>query len=94
MCLCMQYAKWAGKSPHEFFTDAGIKQWFKNHISIMANRVNSINGKVYKHDDAIFAWNLMNEPRCDCNVRSPNHLCDRSCSDQIQVGLPLACSLS
>lgn len=83
--MAVQYTRWAGKSPHEFFTDGSIKQWFKNHIDFMTSRVNSINGKIYKHDDAIFSWNLMNEPRCQCDLGNYNFLCDSSCADNIQV---------
>ncbi|GMH40948.1 hypothetical protein BSKO_08852 [Bryopsis sp. KO-2023] len=78
------YARWAGKTPHDFFVDSGIKQWFKDHITFITNRVNSVNGKVYKDDDAIFAWNLMNEPRCDCDINAMDHHCEPGCADAIQ----------
>ena len=51
-----------------FFTDPGAKKLYKNHLEALANRVNSINGKKYKDDPAIMAWNLINEPRCESPV--------------------------
>lgn len=48
-----------------FFTDPTAKKLYKNHLEALANRVNSINGKKYKDDPTIMAWNLINEPRCE-----------------------------
>lgn len=33
-------------------------------MQAVITRVNSITGKMYKNDATIFAWELMNEPRC------------------------------
>jgi endo-1,4-beta-mannosidase len=46
-----------------FFTDPKAIDAFKNHISFMSNRTNSVNGVKYSDDPTIFSWNLMNEPR-------------------------------
>ncbi|DBB03621.1 TPA: hypothetical protein ACH3X3_010954 [Trebouxia sp. C0006] len=62
-----QYIQWAGAEGHDpFFTDPDVKKLFKNHIDTMVNRRNTINNRLYKDDPTIFAWDLMNEPRCDC----------------------------
>ncbi|KAL3155965.1 hypothetical protein ABBQ32_012960 [Trebouxia sp. C0010 RCD-2024] len=62
-----QYIQWAGAEGDDvFFTDPGTKQLFKDHIDAMVNRRNTINNRLYKDDPTIFAWDLMNEPRCDC----------------------------
>ena len=51
---------------------------------------NTINGRVYKDDPTIFAWDLMNEPRCDCfpdSIPPPPHLvsCRPECATKMQV---------
>jgi mannan endo-1,4-beta-mannosidase len=48
----------------KFFTNAGCKQSYKNYIGHFVKRVNALTGIAYKDDPALFAWELMNEPRC------------------------------
>jgi mannan endo-1,4-beta-mannosidase len=36
---------------------------YRAHITALINRVNSVNGRMYRDDPAIFAWQLANEPR-------------------------------
>ena len=50
---------------NEFYTDADTRQWFKNNISKLLNRVNTFTGRAYKNDPTIFAWELANEPRAE-----------------------------
>ncbi len=51
------FVKLGGSSKHQdFFTSAAIKQLYKQHITFMANRVNSINGRKYSEDPTIMAW--------------------------------------
>lgn len=66
-----QYVKW-GKdaglnltSDDDFFSNPTLKGYYKSHVKAVVNRVNSITGIKYKDDPTIFAWELMNEPRCD-----------------------------
>ncbi|XP_020571575.1 mannan endo-1,4-beta-mannosidase 8-like [Phalaenopsis equestris] len=65
-----QYVKWgraAGlnlTSDDDFFTDPTVKGYYKNHIKTILNRINTISNTPYKEDPTIFAWELMNEPRC------------------------------
>lgn len=80
-----QYAEWAGISSDEFFTDLTIRQWFKDHIKFMTERVNTQNGIVYRDDPTIFAWNIINEPRCNCDVRVQGEQCEPECADEIQA---------
>jgi mannan endo-1,4-beta-mannosidase len=60
-----QYVTWYGLQFHDqFYTDARIRQAFKNWIATLVNRTNSITGVAYRNDPAIFSWELANEPRC------------------------------
>jgi mannan endo-1,4-beta-mannosidase len=47
---------------YDFYTDARMKQLYKDWVNHVLNRVNSITGVRYKDDPTIFAWDLMNEP--------------------------------
>jgi len=60
-----QYVTWYGLQFHDqFYTDTRIKQNFKDWMSTVLNRTNSITGVPYKNDPAVFSWELANEPRC------------------------------
>ncbi|KAG9443266.1 hypothetical protein H6P81_014606 [Aristolochia fimbriata] len=65
-----QYAKW-GKaaglnltSDDDFFSDPTLKSYYKAHVKTVLTRVNTFTNITYKDDPTIFAWELMNEPRC------------------------------
>ncbi|MEO3809857.1 cellulase family glycosylhydrolase [Sphaerisporangium sp. B11E5] len=60
-----QYVRWAGGAYHdEFYTDARIRGWYKDWISHLLNRRNTLTGVLYKDDPTVMAWELGNEPRC------------------------------
>ncbi|XP_027109757.1 mannan endo-1,4-beta-mannosidase 4-like [Coffea arabica] len=69
-----QYVQWARDQGHylnnddDFFTDPIVRGYFKNHIKTVLTRINSITGLAYKDDPTIFAWELMNEPRCQSDL--------------------------
>ena len=48
----------------KFQTSKESQQLYFNHLRNIVGRVNSITGKPYKDDKAIFSWQLGNEPRC------------------------------
>lgn len=48
-----------------FFTDPDARRFYKDHVSFLLGRTNSINGRKYSEDPTILAWNLINEPRCE-----------------------------
>ncbi|CAM8897619.1 unnamed protein product [Rhodiola kirilowii] len=65
-----QYVKW-GKdaglnltSDDDFFSDPTLKGYYKANVQTILNRVNTFTNVTYKDDPTIFAWELMNEPRC------------------------------
>nr|QOL01199.1 putative extracellular protein TR9_011a [Trebouxia lynnae] len=85
-----QYIQWAGAEGHDvFFTDPEVKQLYKDHIDTMVNRRNTINNRLYRDDPTIFAWDLMNEPRCDCfpdfiPVPDSYVSCRPECAEKVQ----------
>ncbi|XP_047336159.1 mannan endo-1,4-beta-mannosidase 2 [Impatiens glandulifera] len=66
-----QYVKWAweegvglSSSNDSFFFDPSIRHYFKNYVKTILTRKNTITGIEYRNDPTIFAWELINEPRC------------------------------
>lgn len=52
-------------TPQAFFDDANCRQMFKDFVDKLTSRVNTVNGRTYRDDDTIFAWELGNELRYD-----------------------------
>ncbi|MGM0505898.1 MAG: cellulase family glycosylhydrolase [Bacteroidota bacterium] len=63
-----QYNTWAGASDPstnmEFFlSNSQTQEWYKDYISMLLNRVNTVTGIAYKDEPTIMAWQIMNEGR-------------------------------
>jgi mannan endo-1,4-beta-mannosidase len=60
-----RYTLWRfGSTDHDqFYIDTGIRGWFQDYITVIVNRINSVNGRIYRDDPTIFAWELANEPQ-------------------------------
>ncbi|KAL8512056.1 hypothetical protein ACS0TY_018496 [Phlomoides rotata] len=66
-----QYVKWAweegvglSSSNDSFFYDPSIRRYFKKYVKTVLTRRNTLTGVEYRDDPTIFAWELINEPRC------------------------------
>lgn len=53
-----------GSADHDkFYTDAVIRGWYRDLLQVLAGRTNTVNGRLYRDDPTIFAWELTNEAR-------------------------------
>lgn len=72
-----QYVRWAQaaganvSSTDSFFSHPTIKRYYKDYVKAILSRKNSFSGIKYSDEPAIFAWELMNEPRCTSNSSAP-----------------------
>ena len=48
----------------QFSTNEKAQELFFNHLKAIVGRTNSLTGKPYCEDPAIFSWQIGNEPRC------------------------------
>ena len=48
----------------KFQTSASSQELFYNHVRAIVGRTNTVTGKPYREDPAIFSWQIGNEPRC------------------------------
>jgi len=56
-----EFSALSGKPQGSFWTDEDVKADFKHLLSFVLNRRNTVNGKFYKNDPAVLAWQLGNE---------------------------------
>ncbi|KAK9811999.1 hypothetical protein WJX73_007485 [Symbiochloris irregularis] len=61
-----RYINWSDTATekNDFYIDWTIRNLYKDHLTVYTSRINSINGKRYSEDPAVYAWDLINEPRC------------------------------
>ncbi len=57
------YADVAAAPQNAFFVSEGAWESYKSLIDTYAGRISTVDGKAWKGNPAIFAWDLMNEPR-------------------------------
>jgi mannan endo-1,4-beta-mannosidase len=59
-----QYVAWCapGAGERAFYENASCKQMYRSYVSYVLNRRNTYNGRLYKDDPTVFAWELANEP--------------------------------
>ena len=64
-----EYVAWSPTAAQhdEFYTDSACRQWYKNHVAAVLGRVNTFNGRTYRQDPTVLAWELANEPRQQSN---------------------------
>jgi mannan endo-1,4-beta-mannosidase len=63
-----QYNAWFGGGFTSFYQNAAAKSGFRNYISDLIGRQNTVSGLYYYEDPAIMAWELANEPRPSYNA--------------------------
>ncbi|GFP96475.1 mannan endo-1 4-beta-mannosidase 6 [Phtheirospermum japonicum] len=73
-----QYVRWAeeagfnlSSSSDSFFSDPIIKGYYKAYVKAVLTRKNYFTGVRYSDEPSIFAWELMNEPRCESISSAP-----------------------
>jgi len=55
------FAGYRGLQHNDFFYDGNLKADFKALINKVLTRVNTVNGRIYKDDPSVLAWQLGNE---------------------------------
>jgi endo-1,4-beta-mannosidase len=89
------YAAWASKEDgivhthDDFFTDPDIRQWWKDYVVHLANRVNTFTGIAYRDEPAVLAWEIGNEFRCP-SCRGTTRLIDtvRELAEFLRTTMP------
>lgn len=47
----------------DFYRNDTIKQWYKDYVRMLLNRVNVYTGRAYREEPTILMWEMANEPR-------------------------------
>jgi mannan endo-1,4-beta-mannosidase len=78
------FVKMGGASKHQdFFSNSNVKALYKQHITFIANRVNSINGRKYADDPTIMAWCvLLRCPEGGTIALSDTRCCGRNLANE------------
>jgi mannan endo-1,4-beta-mannosidase len=49
----------------DFYTDPVARRIYRDYVQELLTRTNTVTGVTYRDDPTIFAWELLNEPRCE-----------------------------
>merc|ERR1712078_527058 len=49
----------------DFYTDPVARRIYRDYVQELLTRNNTVTGVAYRDDPTIFAWELLNEPRCE-----------------------------
>lgn len=55
---------WPGSQRETFFTDRDCQSMYQATARAFIERVNTVNGVMYRDDPTLLSWELINEPRC------------------------------
>lgn len=85
-----RYAEWAGRAGgDEFFTDSVMQGYWRDYVTMLANRVNTFTGIPYREEPAILAWEIGNELRCrSCRGTSRYLETVRALARHLKVAFP------
>jgi lysophospholipase L1-like esterase len=84
------YNGWAGDPEpatdrmRKFINGTQQQTWFRNYISNLLNRTNSVTGVQYKYEEHIFAWEIGNELRNPADYSNPAGGTNASRGDEIR----------
>lgn len=89
------YAAWASHEDgavhahDDFFSDPRMRQWWKDYVVMLAERVNTFTGVAYRNEPTILAWEIANEFRC-ATCRGTMRLVDtvRELGDFLRRAMP------
>ncbi len=66
-CLWLKEIDGKQHARNEFYTNETMQGWYKDYIKTLLNHKNIYTGEKLMDSEAIFAWELANEPRVDSN---------------------------
>ena len=72
-CMWMKEAGLGDYKRNAFYTNETMKSWYKNYINTLLNHKNAYTGEKLKDSEAVFAWELCNEPRVDSSFGDTNN---------------------
>jgi mannan endo-1,4-beta-mannosidase len=63
-----RYVEWFHATARDaFYTNPAIRGAYQSYVCQILTRKNTVTGRIYKDEPAVFAWELANEPRCNAS---------------------------